>query len=333
MKRVFTFILAGFLTLAAYAAAQELPTMPPSGYYDNSSNPGTVVNITYGSGYKARVYTPPGYSENKTYATMYLMHGMGGSEASWHDNDLYAHRQLDNLIAGGKVDPFIMVFTRNDMDNWNFEGPLLDELIPYIEEHYSVSTDPDDRALGGLSMGGMQTLNIGLTNLDSFHYLMACSSAPGVKSNTQLFPNGGAEAKEKLKLLLLTCGSADGLIGNNNRVRDFCEANDIPNMYEWIVEGAGHSREVWRPSFWNFAQMAHDRGFTNVGGNVSLEYNVHNFTIVTDVQKGGVFDLRGRFLKSITIPESINRLSGIAPGAYVIQWQGSHTVRNSIDNR
>jgi enterochelin esterase-like enzyme len=115
MERAFYFVSAGLLAFPAYAAGQTLPTMPPSGYYDvAASNPkGTVENITFGSGYKARVYTPPGYSKDKKYDCMYLMHGMGGSEASWHDKDLYAHIQLDNLIAQEKVKPFIIVFTRN----------------------------------------------------------------------------------------------------------------------------------------------------------------------------------------------------------------------------
>lgn len=326
MKRMYYSIFIVILIVPVYVASQELPTMPPSGYFDNQGNPaGEVENITYGADYPARVYTPPDYSESKTYACMYLMHGMGGSERSWHDNDLYAHIQLDNLIAEEKVAPFIIVFTKNDMNNWSFEGPLLNDLIPYMEEHYSVSANPDNRALGGLSMGGMQTLNIGLANLDVFHYLMPSSSAPGVKSNNELFPNSGAEAGEKLKLLLLTCGSADGLISNNNRVMDYCEGNDIPNVYEWIVEGAGHDRNTWRPSFWDFARMAHDRGFTNVEGTVVREYHDHNFTIVTNAEKVHVFDLRGKSLKSIMNPESIKRASSIAPGLYIIRRQnGNH---------
>ncbi len=58
----------------------------------------------------------------------------GGSEASWHDNDLYAHIQLDNLLAQGKVLPFVIVFTRNDMNSWAFGPILLNQLIPYIEQ-------------------------------------------------------------------------------------------------------------------------------------------------------------------------------------------------------
>jgi len=204
-------IVVGLLALPSYAGAQTLPTTPPSGYFNAvAANPkGTVTNITYGSNYVARVYTPPGYSRSQPYAYMFLMHGLGGSERSWHDNDLYAHIQLDNLIAQGAVDPFIIVFTRNDYSNWNFGPILINDLIPYIEANYCVSTNPDNRALGGLSMGGMQTINIGFPNADKFHYLMPSSSAPGINGQSTLFPNGGALAMANLKLIFFTCGSGE----------------------------------------------------------------------------------------------------------------------------
>lgn len=266
-------VVVGLLALPSNAAAQDLPTNPPSGYFNEvASNPkGNVDNITYGSGYVARVYTPPGYSESQTYASMYLMHGLGGSERSWHDNDLYAHIQLDNLIAQGAVEPFILVFTRNDYDNWNFESILIDELIPYIEEHYSVSTDPDNRALGGLSMGGMQTVNIGFPNADKFHYLMPASSAPGIHGQNQLFPDGGELARNNLKLVFFSAGENEiGAYGeqNNTTVMGYCENVGISGdiIFEYFAPGGGHDRNTWRPSFWNFAQLAYQAGLTDVGG-------------------------------------------------------------------
>jgi len=264
-------IVMGLLALPSYAAAQTLPTTPPSGYFNAvASNPkGTVTNITYGSSYAARVYTPPGYSRSQAYPYMFLMHGLGGSEASWHDNDLYAHIQLDNLIAQGAVDPFIIVFTRNDYDNWNFGPILINNLIPYVEANYCVSTDPDNRALGGLSMGGMQTINIGFPNADKFHYLMPSSPAPGIQGQSQLFPNGGALAKANLKLTFFTCGSGEvGNYGCNNvnTVSGYAQSVGLGSIIkEFIVQGGAHDRNTWRPSFWNFAQLADQAGFTQVG--------------------------------------------------------------------
>src|SRR5688572_3273260 len=265
-------MIVALLTLPSYAAAQDLPRMPPSGYYNAvAANPkGTVDNITYVSNYVARVYTPPGYSTSRKYPAMYLMHGLGGSERSWHDNDLYAHIQLDNLIAQGTVAPFIIVFTRNDYENWSgFGNILMNTLIPFVEGRYSVCANPDNRALGGLSMGGMQTINFGFPNADKFHYLMPSSPAPGIQGQSQLFPNGGALARANLKLIFFTCGSGEvGQYGCNNvdTVAGYGESNGLGNIIEeFIVQGGAHNAATWRPSFWNFAQLAHEAGFTNVG--------------------------------------------------------------------
>ncbi|MBN1130699.1 MAG: T9SS type A sorting domain-containing protein [Chitinispirillaceae bacterium] len=330
MKRITRFILAAVLALPAYIASQTLPTSPPSGFYTAvASNPkGTVTNITYGTGsYKARVYTPPGYSTSQKYPAMYLMHGMGGSEASWHDNDLYAHIQLDNLIAQGKVKPFIIVFTRNDYNSWNFGPILLNELIPYVERNYSVSTDPKNRALGGLSMGGMQTINIGFPNADKFNYLMPSSSAPGIQGQSQLFPDGGTKAKANLKLILFTCGEREvGAYGcnNNNTVRGYCTNVGVSSniIYNWIAPGGAHNSITWRPSFWNFAQLAHQAGFTNVTGTVVRNYTAGNFAAASRGGKVEVFDLRGKMLVSISGQESIDRAtSRLEPGSYIVRWQ------------
>jgi MYXO-CTERM domain-containing protein len=269
--RTWLSIVMGLLAMPSYAAAQDLPRMPPSGYYTAvASNPkGTVDNITYGSNYVARVYTPPGYSTSRKYPAMYLMHGLGGSERSWHDNDLYAHIQLDNLIAQGAVAPFIIVFTRNDYANWTgFGNILINELIPYVEGRYSICSNPDNRALGGLSMGGMQTINFGFPNADKFHYLMPSSPAPGIQGQSQLFPNGGALAKANLKLVFFSCGSGEvGAYGCNNvdTVSGYAENNGLGNIVEEIViQGGAHNAATWRPSFWNYAQLAHRAGFTTV---------------------------------------------------------------------
>jgi MYXO-CTERM domain-containing protein len=270
-KRAACLVVMGLLGLPSYAVAQDLPKMPPSGYFDAvPSNPkGTVENVTYGTNYVARVYTPPGYSATRKYPAMYLLHGAGGSERSWHDNDLYAHIQLDNLIAQGAVDPFIIVFTRNDYASWSGFGTILiNELIPFVEGRYSVCANPANRALGGLSMGGMQTINFGFPNADKFHYLMPSSPAPGIQGQSQLFPNSGALAKANLKLVFFSCGSGEvGAYGCNNvdTVAGYGETNGLGGIIkEFIIQGGGHNAATWRPSFWNYAQLAHQAGFTTV---------------------------------------------------------------------
>ena len=89
-------------------------------------------------------------------------------------------------------------------DGWeNFTKYLINSLIPYVESNYSVKTDSQHRALAGLSMGGGQTFNIGMTNLDIFPYIGAFSAAPNTYSTSRLFPDNGAAAKSKLKLLFI----------------------------------------------------------------------------------------------------------------------------------
>src|SRR5437762_459282 len=137
---------------------------------------------TVGTTRKMNVYTPPGYSSDKKYPVLYLLHGIGGDETEWvrfaNPNVLF-----DNLIADGKAVPMIVVMPngraqKNDRAEGNvmaaapafavFERDLLDDVIPAIESRYSTFTNRENRALAGLSMGGGQTLNFGLGHLESF---------------------------------------------------------------------------------------------------------------------------------------------------------------------
>jgi enterochelin esterase-like enzyme len=256
-------------------AAETLPTLPPSGYDQVKNNipHGQVSYITYqstatNSQRRARIYLPPGYSTNNKYSVMYLLHGIGGNEDEWYNNGA-PNVILDNLIAAGKIKPFILVLPNGNAtgsgvrDGWeNFTKDLMNSLVPYIESHYSVYTDAQHRAIAGLSQGGAQSLNIGLPNVDKFPYIGGFSSSPITKQVNQLFPDGGTKVRANSKLLFLSCGTSDGLISNNNRVRDYCKSNNI-RYTEWLLSGRGHDWSVWKPSLWNFAQMASAAGFTD----------------------------------------------------------------------
>src|SRR5690606_16804856 len=91
-----------------------------------------------------------------------------------------------------------------------FERDLLDDVIPAIESRYSVSANREDRALAGLSMGGGQSLNFGLTHLDTFAWVGGFSSAPNTKPPAELIPDPAATT-DQLALLFLSCGNQDGL--------------------------------------------------------------------------------------------------------------------------
>jgi len=255
------------------SSAASLPASPPSGYDQVKNVPhGQVSYFNYqskatNSQRRARIYLPPGYSTSNKYSVMYLLHGIGGNEDEWYSNGA-PHVILDNLIAEGKIDPFILVLpygnaSAQGVDGWeNFTKDMLESLIPHIESNYSVYTDAKHRAIAGLSQGGAQSMNIGLPNVDKFPYIGGFSSSPITKQDNQLFPDGGTKAKANLKLLFLSCGTADNLIFSNNRVRDYCKTNGIPHT-EWLLQGYGHDWTVWKPSLWNFAQMACAAGFTD----------------------------------------------------------------------
>ncbi|MGB8451625.1 MAG: endo-1,4-beta-xylanase [Anaerocolumna sp.] len=279
LRRTFSILVVLLAVLLAIpvcpAAAETLPTLPPSGYDQVKSNipHGQVSYITYqstatNSQRRARIYLPPGYSTNNKYSVMYLLHGIGGNEDEWYNSGA-PNVILDNLIAAGNIQPFILVLPNGNAtgtgvsDGWeNFTKDLINSLVPYIESHYSVYADAQHRAVAGLSQGGAQSLNIGLPNVDKFPYIGGFSSSPITKQVNQLFPDGGTKVRANLKLLFLSCGTADGLISNNNRVRDYCKSNNIPYT-EWLLPGNGHDWSVWKPSLWNFAQMACAAGFTD----------------------------------------------------------------------
>ena len=279
LRRTFSILAVLLAVLFAIpvcsVAAETLPTSPPSGYDQVKSNipHGQVSYITYqstatNSQRRARIYLPPGYSTNNKYSVMYLLHGIGGNEDEWYNSGA-PNVILDNLIAAGNIHPFILVLPNGNAtgtgvsDGWeNFTKDLINSLVPYIESHYSVYTDAQHRAIAGLSQGGAQSLNIGLPNVDKFPYIGGFSSSPITKQVNQLFPDGGTKVKANLKLLFLSCGTADGLISNNNRVRNYCNSNNIPYT-EWLLPGNGHDWSVWKPSLWNFAQMACAAGFTD----------------------------------------------------------------------
>lgn len=271
-------ILAVLIVVPVGLIAQTLPATPPSGYDSNRSgiSHGQVSLVTYQSSAcscqrNMRVYLPPGYSASNKYPVLYLLHGIGGNENEWYQNGA-PHYILDNLLADGKIKPFVLILPNGKMPGYSddfsafaaFTQDLLNSIIPYIESNYSVYTDSAHRALAGLSMGGGQTFNIGLLNPDKFPYLGSFSAAPNTSQNSTLFPDGGAKVKQYLKFLFMSYGSNDGLISNGQHVKDFCDQNGIPNTW-FMIQGAGHDWNVWKQSLWNFAQMASAKGFVENG--------------------------------------------------------------------
>ena len=221
---------------------------------------------TVGTRRNMNVYTPPGYSADQKYPVLYLLHGIGGDETEWQ-RLCKPEAIMDNLIADGKVEPMIVVMPngraqKNDRAEGNvfgtapafanFEGDLLQDVIPAIESRYSVIADREHRALAGLSMGGGQSLNFGLGHLDTFAWVGGFSSAPNTKPPAELVPDPAA-AREKLKLLWLGCGNKDGLIRISQGVHAYLKENNVPHI--WHVDSHGHDGQEWSKNLYLFAQQ------------------------------------------------------------------------------
>jgi enterochelin esterase-like enzyme len=140
-----------------------------------------------------------------------------------------------------------------NMDAWltPFENDLLKDIIPYIDSHYSVYTDRDHRALAGLSMGGGQTLNIGLVHPETFAYVGGFSSAPDTKQPpSTLVPD--PSVPKQLKLVWLAGGNKDGLLTITQGVHAYLKANGVPHVYH--VDGNAHDTTEWDNNLYLFAQ-------------------------------------------------------------------------------
>lgn len=234
------------------------------------------------------VYTPPGYDENTTkrYPVLYLQHGMGENETGW-GNQGHANLIMDNLIAGGKATPFIIVMDNSSVNfprpnpsdtnsargprrggfgNFNFaaqfEKILLEEIIPYVESNFRTLTDQPHRAMAGLSMGGMQTRLITLAHLDSFSHIGIFSGGSISMEDVNKAPG----FKEKVKVVFASFGSRElenrkgpgpnaGAFGGDPKANaDSLKMAGI-NSHFYVSPLTAHEWQSWRRSLHEFAQL------------------------------------------------------------------------------
>lgn len=247
---------------------------PPEGYDKTREgiDRGKLETVEYesktvGMKRKVRVYTPPGYSTDKKYPVLYLLHGIGGDENEWSRGGAPG-AILDNLYAEKKAVPMVVVMpngraskdltARDPIPKQSpafaaFEKDLLTDLIPHIERTYSVKADRESRALAGLSMGGGQALNFGLGNLDTFAWVGGFSSAPNTRRPSDLIKDH-AEAAKKLRLLYVACGDKDGLLRISQGVHTLLDEKKVPHVWR-VIPGGGHDFRVWKSDLYYFAQL------------------------------------------------------------------------------
>lgn len=225
------------------------------------------------------IYTPPGYeNNNKKYPVLYLQHGMGENETGW-GNQGHANLIMDNLIAEGKAVPFIIVMENSavdlsgmprrprpgttpgqgapgpSMNSFNFAGQferiLIDDLIPYVESNFRVIANQKQRAMAGLSMGGMQTRSIVKTNPEKFSYVGLFSSgtfSPSEIKDIELFKKAG-------KLVFMSFGSREAAgAAQIGAVAEEWNAIGIKGV-SYVSPETAHEWHSWRRSLYEFAPL------------------------------------------------------------------------------
>lgn len=218
------------------------------------------------------VYTPPGYDPRaeQQYPVFYLFHGYSDDASGWTAVGR-ANVILDNLIAQGKAKPMLLVMTlgygapeivaRNggslrdpglrERNYTRFRDALFNEVMPQVEKEYRVKTDRQSRAIAGLSMGGAESLFIGLNAADRFAWIGAFSAGGTSGDFARTYPNVDEKLNDQLKLLWIACGTEDGLIRGN---REFCHWLKDKGVHVTEIETPGmHTWMVWRRNLAAFA--------------------------------------------------------------------------------
>lgn len=299
------------LILKAPESFDQIQMEIPKGKIDTVSYPSKTIGVNR----KALVYTPPSFSNEKNYPVLYLLHGIGGDEKEWLKG-ASPHIILDNLYAENKLEEMIVVMPNgrameddraigNIFDSLKvqafarFEKDLLNDLIPFIENNYPVHTDQQNRAIAGLSMGGGQSLNFGLGNLDKFAWVGGFSSAPNTRLPETLLPDP-EKAKEKLKLLWVSCGLDDNLFNISQRTHDHLQKHQVPHIF--YVEPGGHDFKVWKNDLYMFSQLL----FKELDQDKFPEYTVLGSKAETTVRNSNYPRIlpRNRALVRIQAPEA-----------------------------
>jgi enterochelin esterase family protein len=214
------------------------------------------------------VYTPPGYNakSRQSYPVLYLLHGYSDAADGWPSVGK-ANFILDSLIASGKAKPMIVVMplgygnmavlqpgrtpalSAQSVDL--YQKALLTEVMPQIEAAYHVSKKREDRAIAGLSMGGHESLLIGLTHPELFAWIGTFSAGFNAKAISELPP--ATAQKANLRLLWMACGVDDALLKPNRTVIATLKAEGLPVT---AIETPGHHQwPVWRDNLIHFAPL------------------------------------------------------------------------------
>lgn len=252
---------------------------------------GTVIPITYYSSVAqkqkaANVLLPAGYNENESYPVLYVNHGIFGDQNSMLDEGMKIQTMAGNLAATGEAEKMIIVFTAmytsTNSDTCSgftveetqkydaFREDLTECLMPYINEHYSVKTGRNYTGISGFSMGGRETLYIGITRPEYFGYIGAACPAPGVTPGADNFmshPGNMQESEFKIDsaenqpyMLFIAGGTNDGVVGKfPQQYHQILTANGQEHL--WLeVSGGGHDGSTVVPMYYNLLKNIFNKG-------------------------------------------------------------------------
>ena len=242
----------------------HLPAATPAPWDFQDVPHGTVHQHSYlskslGRAREVWVYTPPGYEAGGAakFPLLVLQHGSGDNQQTWVAHGK-AHWILDNLIAAGRARPMVVMMidghpftpaaTRDAANRTGamaaFRRELLEEALPLVEARYRVERDAAQCGIVGLSMGGGQSLTVGLGNLDRFAWVGSFSGSAPDETVATAFLAAPAVANQKLRLLWLACGREDSLVTRNE---DFVAKLKAAGVnHEWHATAGNHSWPVWR---------------------------------------------------------------------------------------
>lgn len=217
---------------------------------------------------RAFVYTPPDYDKDPTkrYPVLYLQHGWGEDETAW-SNQGRVNLIMDNLLAEDRIKPFLIVMTYGmtneirfgglrNFDIGPFQTVLIDELIPCIDANFRTLSDQSNRAMAGLSMGGMETKTITLKNLDMFSHIGLFSGGSISLDDINSTPG----FKEKVKLVFIGYGSRElgggrrGFGGDPQADVDALKQAGVNSVF-YMSPNTAHEFLTWRRSFYQFAPL------------------------------------------------------------------------------
>ncbi len=288
--------------LAAFAEETEGFTFAdkiPSEYMQTAGQKGTIERIEYTTKdylgdeseivKHAFVYLPYGYSEENQYDVLVVCHGIGGNEYEWGFGKTSGVpiNVMDNLTEKGEIRPMIVVapngrsckdFNKTSMDMapafYEFGKELRNDLLPYIDAHYSTygSLTPDDlsasrehRAMAGLSMGGMQTINIGLCEcLDLFGYFGAFSAAPTSYTAEEIAKKVEEFPDDPVLYFYSICGTEDDLyFAGSGAAKELPQYSDrfTEENWHWQERSGGHNFNIWNLGLYNFVRVFGRREF------------------------------------------------------------------------